>query len=107
MTIAVKVLAQGQLPNVKGTLYTVPAATTAYVKFLSLNNTSGSSENTQILVNTAGTSRRIAYATLATNETARVVEKDEVIILETGDLLEGFTTTAAVVDYVVTGAEET
>lgn len=106
MAITVKVLADGQLANAKATLYTVPGATVAYIKFLSVHNVSGGSENVEIFVNTSGTSRRIAYATLAANEGARVIDKDETLILDAGDLLEGRTTNATSVDYVITGAEE-
>lgn len=107
MTIAVKVLADGQLGNAKATLYTVPALTKAYVKFFSVMNVSAGTENVTIYVNTSGTSRKIVYATLGVDEGARIVDKDEAITLEAGDLIEGFSSNATSVDYVITGAEET
>jgi len=91
-TITIKVLAQGQLPAVKTTLYTVPAATAAYVKFFSINNVSAVVQNVEILVNTAGTSRRISYTSLGPNEGARIIDKDEALTLEAGDIIEGLTT---------------
>jgi hypothetical protein len=106
MAIAVKVLAQGQLANAKATLYTVPGGTLAYVKFFSVCNVASTNQDVEILVNTAGTSRRIAYVSLGVNQGARIVDKDEAITLEAGDLVEGFSTDATSVDYVITGAEE-
>lgn len=106
MTIAVKVLGNGQLPSSKGTLYTVPGSTKAFIKFLSVCNVGANTETITILVNATGTSRRIALVTLGPDESARVIDKDETLNLEAGDLLEGFSTHATSVDYVVTGAEE-
>lgn len=106
MAIAIKVLAQGQLANAKATLYTVPAVTSAYVKFFSVLNVAATAQNVEIFVNTAGTSRQIAYVTLAPNHSARIIDKDEALTLETGDLIEGLSTSATSVDYVITGAEE-
>ncbi len=106
MAISVKVLGQGQLANAKATLYTVPGATSAYVKFLSVCNVSALNQDIEILVNTAGTSRRIAFISLAPDQSARVIDKDEALTLEAGDLIEGFSTNATSVDYVITGAEE-
>lgn len=106
MTITVKVLADGQLPSAKGTLYTVPGSTKTYVKFFSVNNVSGIDQNVEIFLNVSGTSRKIAFATLTPNDGARIIDKDEAVTLEAGDLIEGLSTNATSVDYVITGAEE-
>lgn len=106
MAIAPKVLAEGQLPNSKTTLYTVPGATTAYVRFINANNTGATEEVVQFFVRPGAASRRLGRYSLLANETARVLGQGEVITLEAGDLIEGQTTTAATVDYVITGAEE-
>lgn len=107
MAISIKVLGDGQLGTSKATLYTVPASTSTYVKFMSVHNVGAGTENVEILLNVSGTSRRIAYVTLGANEGAQIVDKDGAISLEAGDLIEGLTTSGASVDYVITGAEET
>lgn len=106
MAILVKVLAEGQLPNTKTTLYTVPGGTKGYIKFLSAVHVSGGTQVVEFFVNISGTSRKISYTTLLTNESVRVIEKDEVLVLDAGDFIEGRTTDATSVDYVITGAEE-
>jgi hypothetical protein len=104
-TITVKPLAQGQLSSVNAVLYTVPALTSAYVKFFSVNNVGSSSQIVQIFVNT-GTAIRICYLTLTPNQGGRVIDKDEALTLTAGNTIEGFSTNGSVVDYVITGAEE-
>ena len=103
------ILAQGQLPNAKGTLYTVPAVTTAYIKFINGHNTPGAGSETTIFYvkKSSGTSKLLGRAILAANEQIRIIDKDETITLGAGDTIEGQTTTAATVDYVITGVEET
>lgn len=104
MAITAVVLAEGQLPASKGTLYT--AAATTYVKFLHLANVSADSNVVIIYVNTSGTSRVIGRASLDTNESADIIDKDAALTLEVGDLIEGEATKATEVDYVITGATE-
>ncbi|MBL0320557.1 MAG: hypothetical protein IPP74_14875 [Alphaproteobacteria bacterium] len=106
MTISVKVLAEGQLANAKGTLYTVPAATTSYVKFFSVYNAAATNQDVEIFVKAGSTSRQVAFISLAPRQSARVIDKDEALNLEAGDLIEGNSTDATSVDYVITGAEE-
>lgn len=100
---APKVLADGQLPATKGTLYTVPADTSAYLKSIICCNT-GVGNNTIILYLKPGsTSRRITRIILATNEQYFF---DESVALETGDLIEGEATNASEVDYIILGVIE-
>lgn len=102
-TIAPKILADGQLPAAKGTLYTVPASTSIYVKAIICQNTGGGNNTVTLYFKPGATSRRVARAVLATNETLYF---DESIALETGDLIEGDATNATQVDYVIMGATE-
>lgn len=99
-----KVLAEGQLSNVKTTLYTVPASKYALVKFFSCFNT-GATQTILIYANISGTSRLIARAQLLSNEFARIIEKEETLTLEAGDFIEAESTNASVVDFLITGAE--
>jgi tagatose-1,6-bisphosphate aldolase non-catalytic subunit AgaZ/GatZ len=102
MAFTGQLLAEGQLPSSKGTLYTVPGATTAYVRTIRVHNTNAAGQTVLIYVK-RGTSRIFSRAVLAQNETLVV---DDPVSLEAGDLIEGQTTTATAVDYVITGAEE-
>ena len=106
MTITVKVLGEGQLLATKQSLYTVPAGSKGYVKFLSLYNTSSLLQEAHIFLKTAGISRQITRVELEPGGSARVVDKDEAITLEEGDIIEGYADRASEVDYVITGAEE-
>ena len=102
MAIAIAT-ADGQLPNAKATLYTVPALTKAYIKGISLFNTGGGSETVRLYLNVAGTSRRMPQIVLAASEGADV----GAFGLNAGDLIEGDTTTATTVDYCINIVEET
>lgn len=106
MAFTAKLLAEGQLPTVKGTIYTVPASTKAYIKFFSLYNGNAAAQTVVLYVKRA-TSRVLNRVVLLQNESARIIEIGEALNLEAGDVIEGMTTTAAAVDYVISGAEET
>ena len=103
-TFTPKVLAEGQLASSKGTLYTVPAATSAYIKSITLYNTNASGQTIAIYLKPGATSRQIRQIVLAQNESYSF---DLSFVLESGDLIEGSSTNATAVDYVITGLEET
>jgi hypothetical protein len=103
MAFTAKVLADGQLPSSKGTLYTVPGATATYIRQIRVFST-GSAQTVVIYFNTSGSSRRYGQWVLETNESADVLT--EPLLLQAGDLIEGQSTSATTVDYVVTGVEE-
>ena len=100
-----KVFADGQLANAKATLYTVPTDKVAYVKFLSVHNTTGGALTVTIYVNTSGTSRVIYSASLAASTSAQVIGA-AALVLEGGDIIEGAASAATSIDYVITGIEE-
>ncbi len=106
-TFAGKVMAEGQVASSKGTLYTVPASTTAYVRSASFHNTNAATQTLIVYAKPGATSRVIGYFTLAQYETAYLVTGADALVLETGDLIEAVTTTGSAVDYVITGLEET
>lgn len=91
----------GQLPSSKGTLYTATAVI-AYLKSVQLFNTNVATQ-TIILYKKGATSRAIARFVLNQNEWA---EFSTNMILNSGDLLEAVTTTAAAVDFVASLVEE-
>jgi hypothetical protein len=102
--MSIKALASGQLAGSKGTLYTVPGSTQAVVKSITLVNTDSVTRTVNLYVNTAGTSRRICPKDLSLPAGA-MFELDRVITLEAADLIEGDASTATVVDFVISGAE--
>ena len=102
MAVALKALANGQLAVAKGTLYTVPGATTAAAKVV-LVNTDAAARTVNIYVNPGGTSRRISPKDLSLGAGEQWVS--EVVTLEAADLIEGDASAATVVDYSIHGFE--
>lgn len=103
-TFAPKVLAEGQVASSKGTLYTVPASTSAYVRTITFYNSNAATQTLNFYLKPGATSRQIRKVTLAQYES---YEYTTPFMLETGDLIEADTTTASAVDYTITGIEET
>lgn len=106
MAFTGKVLGEGQLPNTKTAIYTVPASTVAYIKRFSLFNDNAADQTVIIYVKPGATSRKWRRYVLAQNESAEVLEAGDSLILEAGDQIEAETTTASAVDYVISGVEE-
>jgi len=101
-----KSLADGQLPNAKGTLYTVPSNTRAAIKFLSVFNNNSTAETVVIYLKRSGSTSRVIWRrALAANEGAYVIGQDEAVALSAADIIEGVTTTASQVDYFISGVE--
>ena len=104
-TFTTKQLANGQLPVSIGTLYTVPASTSTIVKSITLVNTDTVTRTVNLYIST-GTARRIIPKDLSllAGESFRV---DEVFTLEATHLIRGDASAASVVDYVISGVQET
>lgn len=108
MTFAAGSLADGQLSDSQGAIYTVPASTTAYVRNLFLYNTNAATQTiTLYLQRSGGTSREFRSLTLAQYESASVIADEQAILLSTGDEIEAVTTTATAVNYFIGGVLET
>ncbi len=98
-------LANGQLANTKGTLYTVPALTVTIVKSITVVNTDSSARTINLYIKkAAGTSRRICPKDLSLGIGACYTIDDDKT-LGAGDLIEGDCSAATVADYVISGAE--
>lgn len=94
-----QILANGQLPSSKGTLFTATAST--IVRLMTAVHVSGATQTIVFYVKkAAGVSRVVSRAEIAANEFA---VDDEIYTLETGDQIEGQSTNATSVDYVLTG----
>lgn len=107
MAFTATVMGEGQLAASKTAVYTVPASTSAYVKFINVFNTNTSNETIIFYINTNGTSRKWRQLVLEANESATLLDDGASLQLEAADIIEAETTTALKVDYVVTGVEET
>ena len=99
-----KVLADGQLPSSKGTLYTAPSVTQVYVSMISIVNTGATAQTVTVYYKKSTSRVLFTVDDLQQNER---IEFKAGLILDTGDLIEGVTTTASQVDYVITGVKET
>jgi len=104
-TFTPKLLANGQLANIKGTLYLCPAATQALIKSIILVNISGANLTGNIYVKRATSRRIIAKDTTFDIALETVIERN--IILEAGDLIEGDASGATSIDYCIFGIEQT
>ena len=103
---AIKNLANGQLPNAKGTLYTVPASTDTIVRSIVLVNTNTTAEAVNLyFCPNAGTSVRLIPKDLSLGIGYSLVFDVPVTMGTAGDLIQGDATTAAKVDYTISGVE--
>ena len=106
MTVTIKSLGDGQLATSKGTLYTAPASTQTIITTITLSNTSGGAVNVNLYFKASGgTSRGIIPADLEVSAKGLVV-MDDVQTLEAADTIEGDASSAATVDYTISGVEE-
>ena len=106
MGVNIKSLADGQLANSKGTIYTTPASTEAIIKSIILVNTNTSSEAVNLYFKASGgTSRRLIPKDTSLPASNSLI-MDDLVTLEAADILEGDTTTASKVDFVISGVEE-
>jgi len=105
MAYTIKNLANGQLPSSLGDLYTVPSGTSAIVRSITLVNTNTTAETINIYyLQSGGTARRILpkdFQLTAGNS----LTVDVILTLGAGDKIQGVTTTASSVDYVISGVE--
>lgn len=102
-------LAQGQLASSKTTLYTVATGVIAHVTQIILCNTSGSAVTVNIYVKmSGGTSRRIINKdkSLAAGESYWLPIAPSALRLSAGDLIEGDASSAAQIDYTISGGLE-
>lgn len=107
MAATIKNLGEGQLPAAKGTLYTVPASTSAVVLVILLVNTDVVDRAVNLYYKKAsGTSRRLlpVDTLMATKGKLTMEEK---ITMGAGDLIEGDAAVATKIDYVISGVERT
>lgn len=100
-----KCLADGQLGKVKEVIYECPFNVKVVITFFSLFNNNTIDEEAHIFLKPSGVSRKVDNYTLAPGSSARVVNNGEILALKPGDIVEGYSTTAKKVDYVLSGFE--
>ncbi len=106
MAITIQELADGQLPNAKTTLYTVPALTSAIVLDIRLVNVTAGAITVNLYKKASGgTSRRILDKDLSIAANGSVRVKGP-ITLEAAGEIEGDASAATSVDYVINGVEK-
>lgn len=104
MSFVGQILADGQVSNTEGALYTAPASTVAYIRFMSFTNTGVVDETLILYVRKgAGTSRKIFQGVIEPDYT---ITCDDAISLGATDSIRAETTNSSVVDFLITGAEE-
>ena len=110
MAITGKSLADGQLANVKATLYTCPASTIAHVTGILLANTSSATGYTfNVYIKRSGsTSRRIVGKdkTMNASDDYATPVSGQAVRLSAGDIIEGDASVANVIDYTICGGTE-
>jgi len=105
MAYTIKNLANGQLPSSLGDLYTVPSATSAITRSITLVNTNTTIETVNLYyLQSSGTARRILPKDLQL-AAGNSLTVDVILTLGAGDKIQGATTTASKVDYVISGVE--
>ncbi len=100
-----KILANGQLPAAKNTLYTVPPLTRAIIRNVTLSHFANGTQTVILYIKkSGGTSRKIGQCMIGASEFAN---EDGVETLDAADEIEGESTNAASVDYAILGVEQT
>lgn len=104
---SISLLGEGQLPAVKTALYTVPAATKAVIKTITLVNDGATPVTINLYLKRAGSTSRKIIPKNMSFAAGYTLETDEEYTLGTGDSIEGECSSAAQVDYTINGVQET
>jgi hypothetical protein len=107
MAFTPKALADGQVAASSTAIFTATAGVATYIKSLTLYNTDAVVQTVRLYLNRTGSARSWRRFVLAQHESVDVMSGAESILLESGDIILAETTTAAVVDYTLSGIEET
>lgn len=100
MTLSIKALAFGQLPDATGTLYTTPGATQTIVALITLVNTGAAAQAINIYINGANVSGQ----DISLDANGKMDIRGP-FTLEAADIIEGDAENASEVDYTINGVE--
>ncbi len=96
-------LADGQLPDTIGTLFTASVST--IIRSFDVYNDGGSQQNVIVyILRNGSTTRKVGRADLKQDEFAEVLSDGKVWVLSANDAIQAETTTASQVDFTITGA---
>jgi len=104
MALTIQALADGQLPAAAAALYTVPGATQAVIKTITLVNTDTVVRAVNLYINATGVNRRIIPEDMDLGPGNAFVFDDE-LMLEAADMIQGDADAANVIDYTINGIE--
>lgn len=103
---SIKQLADGQLPDTAGDLYTAPADTQVFVSTIVLVNTHTSSINVNLfLLPAGGNARRLIPPDMPLPSKYTLVY-DDGITLDAGDKIRGSASVADKIDYTISGVTQ-
>lgn len=106
-TFTIKNLANGQLALAEADVYLVPASTQAIIKTITLVNTDTVARTMNLYIKkAAGTSRRIIPKDTSL-PAGYLLEMDQEYTLGAADAIRGDASAATVIDFSVSGVEET
>lgn len=108
MPFTAKITSDGTLPTSQAAIYTVPAATTCYLRRVSFFNANAAAQTVNVWVRkAAGTARQWRRYVLEQYESVDLLDEGDTLLLGAGDTLEASTTTASAVEYLTMGVEQT
>ena len=100
-TVQWEILADGQVANAQGTIFT--AAEQTWIKSIRLHQTSATPQDIRVWVKPSGGTARKQLHAEDVPQNYSLEAADQPITLEAGDTIEAATTTAAVVDFAIFG----
>ncbi len=106
MAFTPKAIADGEIPVAIGAIFSATASIATYVKAITLFNKNAINQIVLIEVNRSGVNRFWRRFELQQFESADVLDDGQTMILEAGDVLFASATTAAAVDFTISGVEE-
>jgi hypothetical protein len=105
LTVTGGSLAQGQLATTAGGAVIFSASAITFVKYLNLINRNAIQQQIYVYLRRAGSGSSVLVASsiLDQYQRDRLIGKDDALSLSIGDTVEAETTTAAAVDYWISG----
>jgi hypothetical protein len=108
VTIVGGSLAQGQLATTVGGAVIFTATGVSFVKMLNVINKIGTQQQVYVYLRRSGESSSVLFAStiLDQYQRDRLIGSDDALTLSPGDTIEAETTTAAAVDFWISGGSE-
>lgn len=106
MAIVPKILSQGFISSSRESIYTVPLDVNAtYVKLFSVYNVGATTQD--IVINVSGSiTTTLARVQLAPSESAHIIDKDSVLMIQSTNSVDAVTTSNDSIQYTLSGGTE-